>query len=97
MVEKRSEYQKKIRSEKRKSMLSNLTSAFSDKDQIDDQATEVEEKHRPLAGDGEADNFTDEKLQTEVDKSLILKKRLNSAILIVVILIALVLLALFKL
>lgn len=102
MTEKRSDYRKR----QKKSLVDKLKSAFTDNDATEevnvnpDFQRDDSERRRPLEGDGEefyqAQQPIDKEKMRE-EKSLKLKKRLNSAILIVFVLIILVLLALFHL
>ena len=98
MVEKRSDYRKR----QKKSLLSKLKSSFSDNDseEVDVNPdfkrddSEEEPRRRPLAGDGQEfyqHNQSSDKETIRQEKSLRLKKRLNRAILIVIVLIILVL------
>ena len=104
MVEKRSDYRKR----QKKSLLNKLKSSFSDNDseEVDVNPdfkrddSEEEPRRRPLAGDGQEfyqHNQSSDKETIRQEKSLRLKKRLNRAILIVIVLIILVPLALFHL
>ncbi|WP_240408158.1 hypothetical protein [Lactobacillus crispatus] len=104
MVEKRSDYRKR----QKKSLLNKLKSSFSDNDseEVDVNPdfkrddSEEEPRRRPLAGDGQEfyqHNQSSDKETIRQEKSLRLKKRLNRAILIVIVLIILELLALFHL
>ena len=104
MTEKRSDYRKK----KKKGLIDKVKSAFSnnDSEEVDVNSAftrdknEVENRRRPLAGDGKKFYQRDETINKETvreDKALKLKKRLNRAILLVIVLIVLVLLALFHL
>ena len=102
MTAKRSDYRKK----QKNSLLNKVKSAFNDNNATEevnvnpDFQRDASEKKRPLEGDGQefyqAQQSID-KEQLKEQKSLKLKKRLNSAILIVFVLIILVLLALFHL
>ncbi|MPW13898.1 hypothetical protein [Lactobacillus helveticus] len=102
MTEKRSDYRKR----QKKSLLNKVKSAFNDNNATEevnvnpDFQRDASERRRPLEGDGQefyqAQQSID-KEQLKEQKSLNLKKRLNSAILIVFVLIILVLLALFHL
>ncbi|MBW7986161.1 hypothetical protein E0700_05140 [Lactobacillus helveticus] len=102
MTEKRSDYRKR----QKKSLLNKVKSAFNDNNATEgvnvnsDFQRDASERRRPLEGDGQefyqAQQSID-KEQLKEQKSLKLKKRLNSAILIVFVLIILVLLALFHL
>lgn len=97
MTEKRSDYRKR----QKKSLVDKVKSAFTDNDATEevnvnpDFQRDDSERRRPLEGDGEEFYQTQQPIDKE--KSLKLKKRLNSAILIVFVLIILVLLALFHL
>lgn len=97
MTEKRSDYHKR----QKKSLVDKLKSAFTDNDATEevnvnpDFQRDDSERRRPLEGDGQEFYQTQQPIDKE--KSLKLKKRLNSAILIVLVLIILVLLALFHL
>lgn len=104
MTEKRSDYRKR----QKKGLIDKVKSAFSnnDSEEVDvnpdftKDKNEVENRHRPLAGDGQEFYQRDETIDKETvreNKSLKLKKRLNRAILLVIVLIVLVLLALFHL
>lgn len=105
MTEKRSDYRKKQAQKKPKQFFKKMKAAFDDND-IDQEDVNVNpdfqrdsSERRPLDGDG-IENFNTEVPKsglTSEDKRLRLKKRLNSAILIVFVLIILVLLALFHL
>lgn len=109
MTEKRSEYQKKQRKSSQKSVFDKVRSAFVDDNEPKDNNVDVvpgfkrdktDEKleRRSLKGNGEPIFSPKEEKRTfNEEKRLRLKKRLNSAILIVFILIILVLLALFHL
>ncbi|MCT3403008.1 hypothetical protein [Lactobacillus helveticus] len=102
MTAKRSDYRKR----QKKSLLNKVKSAFNDNNATEevnvnpDFQRDASERRRPLEGDGQefyqAQQSID-KEQLKEQKSLKLKKRLNSAILIVFYLIILVLLALFHL
>ncbi|GFP08109.1 hypothetical protein [Lactobacillus helveticus] len=102
MTAKRSDYRKK----QKNSLLNKVKSAFNDNNATEevnvnpDFQRDASERRRPLEGDGQefyqAQQSID-KEQLKEQKSLKLKKRLNSAILIVFVLIILVLLALFHL
>ena len=102
MTAKRSDYRKK----EKNSLLNKVKSAFNDNNATEevnvnpDFQRDASERRRPLEGDGQefyqAQQSID-KEQLKEQKSLKLKKRLNSAILIVFVLIILVLLALFHL
>lgn len=102
MTAKRSDYRKR----QKKSLLNKVKSAFNDNNATEevnvnpDFQRDASERRRPLEGDGQefyqAQQSID-KEQLKEHKSLKLKKRLNSAILIVFVLIILVLLALFHL
>ena len=88
MTEKRSDYRKR----QKKGLI--------DKVDFTKDKNEVENRRRPLAGDGQEFYQRDETIDKETvreNKSLKLKKRLNRAILLVIVLIVLVLLALFHL
>lgn len=97
MTEKRSDYRKR----QKKSLVDKVKSAFTDNDATEevnvnpDFQRDDSERRRPLEGDGQEFYQTQQPIDKE--KSLKLKKRLNSAILIVFVLIILVLLALFHL
>lgn len=99
MTEKRSDYRKR----QKKGLIDKVKSAFSnnDSEEVDvnpdftRDKNEVENRRRPLAGDGQEFYQRDETVRE--DKALKLKKRLNRAILLVIVLIVLVLLALFHL
>ncbi|ALI52815.1 hypothetical protein IMAU10149_00018 [Lactobacillus helveticus] len=102
MTAKRSNYRKR----QKKSLLNKVKSAFNDNNATEevnvnpDFQRDASERRRPLEGDGQEfyqaqQSIDKEKLKEQ--KSLKLKKRLNSAILIVFVLIILVLLALFHL
>lgn len=97
MTEKRSDYRKR----QKKSLVDKVKSAFTDNDATEevnvnpDFQRDDSERRRPLEGDGQEFYQTQQPIDKE--KSLKLKKRLNSAILIVLVLIILVLLALFHL
>ena len=104
MTEKRSDYRKR----QKKGLIDKVKSAFSnnDSEEVDvnpdftTDKNEVENRRRPLAGDGQEFYQRDETIDKETvreNKSLKLKKRLNRAILLVIVLIVLVLLALFHL
>ena len=104
MTEKRSDYRKR----QKKGLIDKVKSAFSnnDSEEVDvnpdltKDKNEVENRRRPLAGDGQEFYQRDETIDKETvreNKSLKLKKRLNRAILLVIVLIVLVLLALFHL
>ncbi|ADZ06985.1 hypothetical protein LAC30SC_04090 [Lactobacillus amylovorus] len=104
MTEKRSDYRKR----QKKGLIDKVKSAFSnnDSEEVDvnpdftKDKNEVENRPRPLAGDGQEFYQRDETIDKETvreNKSLKLKKRLNRAILLVIVLIVLVLLALFHL
>ena len=104
MTEKRSDYRKR----QKKGLIDKVKSAFSnnDSEEVDvnpdftKDKNEVENRRRPLAGDGQEFYQRDETIDKETvreNKSLKLKKRLNCAILLVIVLIVLVLLALFHL
>lgn len=102
MTEKRSDYRKR----QKKSLLNKVKSAFNDNNATEevnvnpDFQRDASERRHPLEGDAQefyqAQQSID-KEQLKEQKSLKLKKRLNSAILIVFVLIILVLLALFHL
>lgn len=102
MTEKRSDYRKR----QKKSLLNKVKSAFNDNNATEevnvnpDFQRDASERRYPLEGDAQkfyqAQQSID-KEQLKEQKSLKLKKRLNSAILIVFVLIILVLLALFHL
>lgn len=102
MTAKRSDYRKR----QKKSLLNKVKSAFNDNNATEevnvnpDFQRDASERRRPLEGDAQefyqAQQSID-KEQLKEQKSLKLKKRLNSAILIVFVLIILVLLALFHL
>ncbi|AHI11729.1 hypothetical protein [Lactobacillus helveticus] len=102
MTAKRSDYRKR----QKNSLLNKVKSAFNDNNATEevnvnpDFQRDASERRRPLEGDGQefyqAQQSID-KEQLKEQKSLKLKKRLNSAILIVFVLIILVLLALFHL
>ena len=102
MTAKRSDYRKK----QKNSLLNKVKSAFNDNNATEevnvnpDFQRDASERRRPLEGDGQefyqAQQSID-KEQLKEQKSLKLKKRLNSAILILFVLIILVLLALFHL
>ncbi|MBU5980206.1 hypothetical protein EFP68_01980 [Lactobacillus helveticus] len=102
MTAKRSDYRKR----QKNSLLNKVKSAFNDNNATEevnvnpDFQRDASERRRPLEGDGQefyqAQQSID-KEQLKERKSLKLKKRLNSAILIVFVLIILVLLALFHL
>ncbi|GAA3628644.1 hypothetical protein GCM10022297_04060 [Lactobacillus hamsteri] len=108
MTEKRSDYRKKQNQRKPKNFFQKMKAAFDDSD-IDQEDVDVNpdfqrdpSERRPLDGNGIEDiNQNIENIKninaTSEDKRLRLKKRLNSAILIVFVLIILVLLALFHL
>lgn len=104
MTEKRSDYRKR----QKKGLIDKVKSAFSnnDSEEVDvnpdfqRERPNSEEKRRPLAGDGQEFYQRDEAIDKETvreNKALKLKKRLNRAILLVIVLIVLVLLALFHL
>lgn len=104
MTEKRSDYRKR----QKKGLIDKVKSAFSnnDSEEVDvnpdftKDKNEVGNRRRPLAGDGQEFYQRDETIDKETvreNKSLKLKKRLNRAILLVIVLIVLVLLALFHL
>jgi preprotein translocase subunit SecF len=104
MTEKRSDYRKR----QKKGLIDKVKSAFSnnDSEEVDvnpdftKDKNEVENRRRPLTRDGQEFYQRDETIDKETvreNKSLKLKKRLNRAILLVVVLIVLVLLALFHL
>ncbi|ALJ23606.1 hypothetical protein AO203_07075 [Lactobacillus gallinarum] len=102
MTEKRSDYRKR----QKKSLLNKVKSAFNDNNATEevnvnpDFQRDASERRRPLEVDGQEFYQTQQSIdkeQLKEQKSLKLKKRLNSAILIVFILIILVLLALFHL
>lgn len=104
MTEKRSDYRKR----QKKGLIDKVKSAFSnnDSEEVDvnpdftKDKNEVENRRCPLAGDGQEFYQRDETIDKETvreNKSLKLKKRLNRAILLVIVLIVLVLLALFHL
>lgn len=104
MTEKRSDYRKR----QKKGLIDKVKSAFSnnDSEEVDvnpdftRDKNEVENRRHPLAGDGQEFYQRDETINKETvreDKALKLKKRLNRAILLVIVLIVLVLLALFHL
>lgn len=102
MTEKRSDYRKR----QKKGLIDKVKSAFSnnDSEEVDVNSAftrdknEVENRRRPLAGDGKKFYQRDVNKETvREDKALKLKKRLNRAILLVIVLIVLVLLALFHL
>lgn len=104
MTEKRSDYRKR----QKKGLIDKVKSAFSnnDSEEVDvnpdftKDKNEVENRRRSLAGDGQEFYQRDETIDKETvreNKSLKLKKRLNRAILLVIVLIVLVLLALFHL
>ena len=104
MTEKRSDYRKR----QKKGLIDKVKSAFSnnDSEEVDvnpdftKDKNEVENRRPPLAGDGQEFYQRDETIDKETvreNKSLKLKKRLNRAILLVIVLIVLVLLALFHL
>lgn len=101
MTEKRSDYRKR----QKKGLIDKVKSAFSnnDSEEVDvnpdftKDKNEVENRRR---GDGQEFYQRDETIDKETvreNKSLKLKKRLNRAILLVIVLIVLVLLALFHL
>ena len=104
MAEKRSDYRKK----QKKSFTDKVKSAFSnnDSEEVDvnpdfkRENSTSQGKRRPLNGNGQEFYQQDETIDKEIvqeSKSLRLKKRLNRAILLVIVLIVLVLLALFHL
>lgn len=104
MTEKRSDYRKR----QKKGLIDKVKSAFSnnDSEEVDvnpdftKDKNEVENRCRPLTADGQEFYQRDETIDKETvreNKSLKLKKRLNRAILLVIVLIVLVLLALFHL
>ncbi len=104
MTEKRSDYRKR----QKKGLIDKVKSAFSnnDSEEVDvnpdftKDKNEVKNRRRPLTGDGQEFYQRDETIDKETvreNKSLKLKKRLNRAILLVIVLIVLVLLALFHL
>ncbi|WP_308555631.1 hypothetical protein [uncultured Lactobacillus sp.] len=103
MTEKRSDYRKR----QKKNLFGKVKSAFSDNDseEVDVNPDFTKDKpaempRRPLAGDGQEFYQHDEPIDKEAvreNKALKLKKRLNRAILLVIVLIVLVLLALFHL
>lgn len=101
MTEKRSDYRKRQSKEKSKKFFRTVKSAFDDnqKDNVDVNPDFVkdEDERRPLEGNGEKFNQAESTRSNSEEKALRLKKRLNSAILIVFVLIVLVLLALFHL
>ncbi|RVU70294.1 MULTISPECIES: hypothetical protein [Lactobacillus] len=110
MTEKRSDYRKrqKAKSNKPRQIFDRVKSAFDDTDEetpVDvNPAFRRDEKdppRQPLPDDGQevyySDVSTPSKEELSEKKRLKLKKRLNSAILIVFVLIVLVLLALFHL
>lgn len=102
MTEKRSDYRKRQSHKKNRHLLKNIKAAFDDRDQSEqvdvnpDFKREASER-TALNDEQEQFNAQQQKEQIRSDKALRLKKRLNSAILIVFVLIILVLLALFKL
>lgn len=105
MTEKRSDYRKR----QKKNLLNKVKSAFTDDDSSEDvnvnpdflrNDSEGNNRRRPLEGNGQEFNPQEQSGNKEIvreEKSLKLKKRLNSAILVVFVLIILVLLALFHL
>ena len=100
MAEKRSDYRKRQQTKKAKTFFKNIKSAFSDNDEVSDKTELEQDERRPLVGNGEEINITNDdtkKIDSSEDKALKLKKKLNRVIFILVVLIALVLLALFKL
>lgn len=101
MTEKRSDYRKKQSKQKAKKLFRKFHPAFDNQNEtetVDVNPPNTEEQiRRPLEGNGEQHYYEDPNRLTKEEKSLRLKKRLNSAILIVFVLIILVLLALFHL
>lgn len=107
MTEKRSDYRKEQSRGKAKNLFGKVKAAFSDQpedhqnEKVDVNPDFQDKKvhKRPLVGDGEEKYYSDPDLSksSNLDKGLRLKRRLNSAILIVLVLIVLVLLALFHL
>lgn len=105
MTEKRSDYRKRQSRKKKKAVFDQIKAAFSDQK----EETDGIDVNPAFKRDSDTSHFLNEnkesnskqpaegaKLSSE-DKSLRLKKRLNSAILIVFVLIILVLIALFHL
>lgn len=100
MTEKRSDYRKRQQTKKTRAFFKNIKSAFSENDEVSDETELEQDDRRPLVGNGEEVNVIDDdakKIVSSEDQALKLKKKLNRVIFILVVLIALVLLALFKL
>lgn len=96
MTEKRSDYRKKQQKEKVSKIFDNFKRLKRDRHQTDasDQKVEVQDSSKFESREDLANRALKEKLEDKVDR---LKKRLNYAILIVVVLLVIVLFALFKL
>lgn len=96
MTEKRSDYRKKQQKEKVSKIFDNFKQLRKDKHQADvsDQKVEVQDSSKFESREDLANRALKEKREDKVDR---LKKRLNYAILIVVVLLVIVLFALFKL
>lgn len=96
MTEKRSDYRKKQQKEKVSKIFDNFKRLRKDKHQADvsDQKVEVQDSSQFESREDLANRALKEKREDKVDR---LKKRLNYAILIVVVLLVIVLFALFKL
>ncbi|WEV39352.1 hypothetical protein OZX58_03690 [Lactobacillus sp. ESL0680] len=111
MTEKRSDYRKQVKRKKNNNLLHTIKSAFDGEDEeVDvnpDFKRDPEEKERKIASgskvrqhatrEAESQKTTKQGKEPSADKALLLKKKLNRAILIVIVLIVLVLLALFHL
>ncbi|NME19811.1 hypothetical protein HF870_01180 [Lactobacillus johnsonii] len=96
MTEKRADYRKKQQKEKVSKIFDNFKRLKRDRHQTDasDQKVEVQDSSKFESREDLENRALKEKLEDKVDR---LKKRLNYAILIVVVLLVIVLFALFKL
>lgn len=103
MTEKRSDYRKRQSRRKASKFLGRVKSAFDDNEEhetvdVNPEFQRDESERRSFQDDGQPTlNTNDFEQKPRVDKALRLKKRLNRAILIVLVLIILVLIALFHL
>ncbi|WEV40594.1 hypothetical protein [Lactobacillus sp. ESL0681] len=104
MTEKRSDYRKKVKQQKNKKVLHKIKSAFNDEAELDvnadfkrDPVTDQTTQQKRTSQEKQTPPATTSKKEGVADKGLRLKRRLNQAILIVLVLIVLVLLALFHL
>lgn len=103
MTEKRADYRKHNRKNHSKRILKKINSAFSDREE-DSQAVDVNAdfkrdaaEHEQLLAQDREDYLKQEQELSQTEKGLRLKKKLDRAILLVVVLIVLVLLSLFYL